>query len=47
MIQLIFVGVFIASSHPIATLNKKWSLFIDLLLVKNKHVIYNRDVHCL
>lgn len=46
MIQLIFVGVLLRS-HPIATLNKKWSLFIDLLLVKNKHVIYNRDVLCL
>lgn len=29
------------------TLNKKCSLFIDFLLVKNKHVIYNRDVRCL
>lgn len=47
MIQLIFVRFLVVRSHPTVTLNKKWSLFIDFLLVKNKHVIYNQDVHCL
>ena len=48
MIQLIFVQVFfVVSINPTATLNKKRSLFIDFPLVKNKHVIYNQDVHCL